>query len=219
MRATRQRVASWRRRAPRPEARRRRRTILDGDETSKPNVERQRESDEGSRIGNQSRRAALARTSLDWTTDPRAPELRACRGSGGGRVAAMAGLHCWYGEGAFAAPLASGRLSERACMATLPERLRGPLTRSGRGAARLAADATCARGVADRPGARSHGPRRPGGWRLHTPGTPGAPQRPSASARFTIRGVRKITSSFRASLARRRWKRMPRIGISPKNGT
>src|SRR5262249_31181225 len=43
-------------------------------------------------------------------------------------------------------------------------------------------------------------------------------QRPRASARFTIRGVRKMTSSLRVSLARRRWKRMPRIGMSPSTG-
>jgi hypothetical protein len=43
--------------------------------------------------------------------------------------------------------------------------------------------------------------------------------RPSASARFTMRGVRKMTSSPRASLACRRWKRTPRIGMSPKKGT
>ncbi len=46
-----------------------------------------------------------------------------------------------------------------------------------------------------------------------------ADQRPRASARFTMRGVMKITSSLRVSLARRRWKRTPRIGMSPKNGT
>jgi len=46
-----------------------------------------------------------------------------------------------------------------------------------------------------------------------------APQRPSASARFTMRGVRKITNSPRVSLARRRWNKIPSSGISPKNGT
>ena len=75
----------------------------------------------------------------------------------------------------------------------------------GRPAHRLRGGAQRARGA--------HLARRAarGAWR--------EPQRPSASARLTMRGVMKMTSSPRASLARRRWKRTPRIGMSPKNGT
>jgi hypothetical protein len=46
----------------------------------------------------------------------------------------------------------------------------------------------------------------------------GADQRPRDSARFTMRGVMKISSSLRRSLWRRRWKSAPRIGMSPSSG-
>ena len=49
--------------------------------------------------------------------------------------------------------------------------------------------------------------------------SPNSPYSGNASALFTIRGVRKINSSFLSSRKRRRLNKTPRTGMSPKNGT